>query len=101
MVSDFKFHPKCGMHNITHLAFADDLTVMARGDINSVQILASILTDFGDVSGLRANSLKCSLFLAGVQGAEAQAIEDTLHFARGAFPFRYLGIPLSALRLRG
>lgn len=28
--SAFKFHPKCGMHNITHLAFADDLIVMAR-----------------------------------------------------------------------
>lgn len=99
--SAFKFHPKCGLHNITHLAFADDLMVLARGDRPSVQILANILTEFGEVSGLHANNLKSSLFLAGVQGVETQAIEEALHFTRGSFPFIYLGIPLSASRLRG
>lgn len=50
---------------------------------------------------MHANSLKSSLILAGVQGLEAKAIEDELHFTRGSFPFRYLGIPISASRLRG
>lgn len=27
--SAFQFHPKCGMHSITHLAFADDLMVLS------------------------------------------------------------------------
>lgn len=52
-------------------------------------------------SGLRANRLKSSLFLAGVHGAERKDIEEKLGFAMGAFPFRYLGIPLAASRLRG
>lgn len=99
--SEFNYHPKCGAHHITHLAFADDLMVMARGDLISVNILAIILNEFGETSGLRANSLKSSLFLAGVHGTENQAIENALGFAQGSFPFRYLGIPLSASRLRG
>lgn len=99
--SEYNYHPKCGMHQITHLAFADDLMVLARGDLLSVQKLAEILAEFGETSGLRANRLKSSLFLAGVRGIEKQEIEDVLSFATGSFPFRYLGIPLSASRLKG
>lgn len=99
--SEFNFHAKCAMHNITHLAFADDLMLMARGDPISVEILADILAEFGETSGLRANRLKSSLFLAGVRGSDRAAIENILGFAVGSFPFRYLGIPLAASRLRG
>lgn len=66
--SEFKYHPKCRKHHITHLAFADDLMVMARGDGTLFQLVANILEEFGDVSGLRANRLKSNLFLAGVHG---------------------------------
>lgn len=101
MELNFKFHPKCGMHNNTHLAFADDLIVMARGDHPSVKILAAILQKFGEISGLKANNLKeSSLFLAGVRGIETAAIEDDHHFTKGSLPVRYLGIPLSASRLQ-
>lgn len=64
--SDFKFHPKFRQHWISHLAFADDLMVMAWGYIKSVQILADVLEEFGAVSGLKVNRLKSNLFLAGV-----------------------------------
>lgn len=30
MEISFKFHPKCAMHSIKHLAFVDDLMVMSR-----------------------------------------------------------------------
>lgn len=42
--------------------------VLARGDGTLVQLVANILEEFGDVSGLRANRLKSNLFLAGVHG---------------------------------
>lgn len=89
------------MHQITHLAFADDLMVMARGHLISVQLLENVLQEFGDTSGLRANWLKSSLFLVGVRGAKRTEIEDALGFANGSFPFRYLGIPLLASRFKG
>lgn len=41
--SEFNYHPKCGMHQITHLAFAGDLMVMARGDLISIQLLENVL----------------------------------------------------------
>lgn len=44
--------------------------------------------------------MKSSLFPAGVHRVEAVAIEDSLNFSNGAFPFRYLGIPISASKLR-
>lgn len=68
--SDFKYHPKCRKHMITHLAFADNLMLMARGDTTSVQHLATILAEFGAVSGFQANRLKWNLFLAGVQDTD-------------------------------
>lgn len=85
--SEFNYHPKCRLHQITHLAFADDLMVMARGDSISVQLLANILEEFGEVSGLRANRLKSNRFLAGVNGAERTDIENILGFSIGSFPF--------------
>ncbi|XP_022852082.1 uncharacterized protein LOC111373749 [Olea europaea var. sylvestris] len=33
---DFNYHPKCGPLKITHLAFADDLMLFARGDSTSI-----------------------------------------------------------------
>lgn len=99
--SEFNYHPKYALHNIAPLAFADDLMLMTGGDPISVEILADILTEFGEVSGLRANRLKSSVFLAGVRGADRVAVENILEFAEGSFIFRYLGIPLAASRLRG
>lgn len=32
ITQEFNYHPRCGKLKITHLAFADDLMLMARGD---------------------------------------------------------------------
>lgn len=89
------------MHKITHLAFADHLMVMTRGDVGSVQVRANILVEFGSISGLQANRLKSNLFMAGVRGLDRAPIEAVLGYTLGSFPFQYLGIPLAANRLRG
>lgn len=65
------------------------------------QVIANTLVEYGSVSGLRANRLKSNIFLAGVSGADREAIGEVLGYAQGVFPFRYLGIPLAANRLRG
>lgn len=38
--------------------------------------------------------------MAGVCGTEHAAIKDIIGFTLGSFPFRYLGIPLAAAKLR-
>jgi len=98
--SGFKFHPRCGKLRLSHLAFADDLMLMARGDIPSVSIIMDSLRDFGLKSGLCANLLKSSLFTAGVYGEELIQLRQLTGIPVGAMPFRYLGVPLVAQRLQ-
>ncbi|KAI3450765.1 hypothetical protein Pfo_007430 [Paulownia fortunei] len=98
--SDFNFHPKCGKLKITHLAFADDLVLMARGDVLSVRILMQCIRDFGNRSGLRINVLKSSIYTAGITGQQLDEIQELTNIPRGSMPFRYLGIPLAAEKLK-
>jgi len=59
--SRFRFHPKCAPLGITHLAFADDVLLLSRGD--RVQVLLQQLLIFGNTSGLNMNVDKCSFTL--------------------------------------
>ncbi|XP_022849628.1 uncharacterized protein LOC111371725 [Olea europaea var. sylvestris] len=78
---DFNYHPKCGPLKITHLAFADDLMLFARGDV-------------------MLNILKSSLFTTGIHGELLEDILQLTHVLRDRMPFRYLGIPLASGKLK-
>ena len=52
---NFRFHPKCEVQGITHLAFADDVLLLSRGDSSSVHCLLQQITLFGKTSGLYIN----------------------------------------------
>jgi len=97
---DFSFHPKCNKLCISHLIFADDIMLMSRGDPISVSMLMDCLKDFVATSGLSANMGKSSVFTAGLQGEDLQDILSITGFQRGSMPFRYLGLPLVAQKLR-
>ncbi|KAK4348291.1 hypothetical protein RND71_034630 [Anisodus tanguticus] len=99
-IAGFNYHPQCGALRITHLAFADDLMLMSRGDAPSVRILMDCLDTFRKCSGLCANSTKSSLFTAGVSNHDLNEIQDLTGFDTGSMPFRYLGIPMAADKLR-
>lgn len=55
---NFNFHPKCEKVGLTDLAFADDIMVFSRGDVESVAILFHTLQIFGSSSGLEINLSK-------------------------------------------
>ncbi|XP_073263197.1 uncharacterized protein [Populus alba] len=95
----FRFHPKCELQGISHLAFADDILLLSRGDPSSVQCLLSQLSLFGQTSGLDINPQKSSIFFGGVADAQKQVILSMSGFKEGSFPFTYLGVPLSPHRL--
>jgi len=59
---DFHFHLKCNVHDICHLAFADDLLLLSRGDRHSVSIIFQQLIIFGQTSGLTINAAKSSIY---------------------------------------
>ncbi|XP_022880540.1 uncharacterized protein LOC111397792 [Olea europaea var. sylvestris] len=71
-----------------------------RGDIMSVQILMDCLSNFGNASGLRMNTLKSSLFTAGIHGQELEEIQALTNIPKVTMPFRYLGIPLASVKLK-
>ncbi|GFY84194.1 hypothetical protein Acr_03g0009680 [Actinidia rufa] len=97
--ADFNFHPKCGGLKITHLAFADDLVLLSRGDPKSVYLLMQNLSHFGECSGLKVSISKSSLFAAGINSEDLDSIKEISGFSQGSFPFRYLGIPVADSRL--
>ena len=96
---DFNFHPKCTKMNITHLAFADDLILFARGDPTSVGLSIECMKNFGDCYGLCINVFKSNVFMAKICSEEVDEIKAITGFNMGEFPFRYLGIPVAASRL--
>lgn len=49
-VPDFNFHPKFEKLKITHLMFASDLLLFARGDLVSIQLLFQAFQKFSSCS---------------------------------------------------
>ena len=96
---EFHYHSKCSSHAIFHLAFANDVLLLCRGDRSSVNVLHQQLLVFGRTSGLDINASKSSIYFGGVDDrVKIQILQDT-GFLEGSFPFRYLGVPLSPHRL--
>lgn len=100
LAPDFNFHPKCKPLGITHLAYANDILLISRGDFGSVNILMKCLNDFRDMTGLHTNVLKSNLFCAGVSDIVRYDLRQLTGFQMGVFPFRYLGIPIASTKLK-
>ncbi|XP_073149181.1 uncharacterized protein [Henckelia pumila] len=96
---DFQFHPRCEALSITHLVYADDLLILAKGETQSVKILLDCVDKFGKTAGLRANALKSNIFLVAVKEPVRREIIRMSGYQEGSFPFCYLEIPLTAWRL--
>jgi len=96
---DFHFHPKCSSLGISHLAFANDILLLCRCDLASVNILFQQLQVFGRMSRLVINANKSSIFFSGVGEVAKHDILQYTSFSEGSFPFKYLEVPLSPYRL--
>ncbi|XP_058726861.1 uncharacterized protein LOC131598262 [Vicia villosa] len=95
----FKFHPRCDKLDITHISFADDLMLFARGDLQSVETLMNKFQKFSCATGLKAHPGKCRVYFGGVEHRERKAILASTGFSEGELPFKYLGVPLSSKKL--
>ena len=95
----FKFHPKCLKLRLTHLRFADDLLIFAEASLRSIQTIKAALIEFENLSGLKANPSKSSLFCSGVSIRVKQLLLDVLKMNLGTLPVRYLRVPFITTRL--
>lgn len=79
----FYYHPRCCSLGIPHLSFADDLFVLAGATPRSMTAIKAALVEFEELSGLRPNLQKSTLFLAGVDEAERGQLCDILGIQEG------------------
>lgn len=63
---EFSYNPRCANLGITHLCFADDLLLLARGDLQSVITLMKCFDIFAQASGLQTNRDKSSIYFGGI-----------------------------------
>ncbi|XP_074305227.1 uncharacterized protein LOC141640275 [Silene latifolia] len=84
---------------LTHLMFADDLLFFSKGDTTSIIILLRSFATFSAATGLRMNNLKSNIYFNGVHSSTKSDILQVSSFSEGIFPFKYLGVPISAGKL--
>lgn len=90
--SGFQFHPKCSSLKLTHLCFADDLLLFSAANLSSLRVIHGVLEEFEELSGLKSNPAKSSVFVADLELRAKQVLLDFLQIPEGSLPVRYLGL---------
>nr|XP_009762280.1 PREDICTED: uncharacterized protein LOC104214325 [Nicotiana sylvestris] len=96
---EYKYHHRCSKLGITHLSFADDLLLFARGDIPYVTQLQQCLNQFYRASRLQANQTKSFIYYGGVTQVVKDEMQQIFGYSRGELPVKYLGVPLSTKKM--
>lgn len=82
------------------LQYADDTILFMDHDLDKARNLKLILCAFEQLSGLKINFHKSEIFCFGDAKEHEQAYSDLFGCKAGAYPFRYLGIPMHFRKLR-
>ncbi|XP_074291945.1 uncharacterized protein LOC141618761 [Silene latifolia] len=96
----FHFHPLCKPMRLTHLMFADDLFLFCKGDARSIMVLLRAYESFSRASGLKMNPQKSCAYFNGVPSGLKKEILSVSGIKEGSLPFKYLGVPITAGRLK-
>ncbi|KAL0297922.1 UNVERIFIED_CONTAM: hypothetical protein Sangu_3171000 [Sesamum angustifolium] len=95
----FAYHWQCKDLGLFQLSFADDLILLCKAEVRSVDLFRRGLDLFASLSGLHTNPQKSHLILSKAANGVRTALLETLGFQEGRLPLRYLGLPLIASRL--
>jgi hypothetical protein len=77
----------------------NDLLIFIVADMASITIVKNVLGEFEELSGLKANPSKSTVFCAGVPVDLKHDLLNYLQMEEGILPVRYLGVPLISKRL--
>ncbi|GAA0159091.1 hypothetical protein LIER_15958 [Lithospermum erythrorhizon] len=64
---NFEYHRGCKKINLVNMSFADDLFIMCGAKGKSMQLVKSVLEEFGEYSGFKHNLAKSSCYFAGTR----------------------------------
>jgi hypothetical protein len=81
------------------LQYADDTILLLEDDLKKTKNLKMVLGAFEKLSCLKINFHKSELFSFGETRERVAEYVDLFGCKEGAFPFRYLGIPMSYRKL--
>ncbi|KAL0292139.1 UNVERIFIED_CONTAM: Retrovirus-related Pol polyprotein from type-2 retrotransposable element R2DM [Sesamum radiatum] len=95
----FAYHWQCKELGLFQLSFADDLILLCKAEVRSVDLFRRGLELFASLSGLHTNPQKSHLILSKAANGVRTSLLETLGFQEGRLPLRYLGLPLIASRL--
>ncbi|XP_057543234.1 uncharacterized protein LOC130821463 [Amaranthus tricolor] len=95
---DFNFHPRCFKLKLNHLAFANDLMMFCKGDMQSIKNVSQAVKLFSSSSGLFANNTKSWIYLAGVSNDFRAYAANTLDFAFECLLVQYLSMSVTSKR---
>lgn len=90
-VGDTKFHTS---------QFTDDMLLFFGGSSSSAAVIKLILDAFSSSSRLKINYQKSAIITISLQGNQASSLANIFGCSTYGFPFKYLGLPLSAKKLR-
>ena len=85
---------------VISMQYADDTLLFLKADKDCAMNLKWLLSCFEQLSGMRINFHKCDLVPINVDPEEAQIFAQILSCKLGAFPLKYLGVPLHHSKLR-
>nr|XP_027066533.1 uncharacterized protein LOC113692333 [Coffea arabica] len=84
-----------GCPGVTHLAFADDVLILANGSATALRRVMRVLEAYQRSSGQMLNAHKSGYLVhPSLSVARRRVIERITGFSRQVFPTRYLGFPL-------
>lgn len=81
----FSYHPRCAKLSISHLCFAVDLLLFAKGNLKSVITLIEQFDIFAQASGLQANKEKSFIYFGGVSNEEKMHITQAIGLTRANY----------------
>jgi hypothetical protein len=84
---------------ISHLQYVDDTMILIYNNDLAIANLKFLLISFELLSSLKINYHKSEVIVMGVSLEEQAGVANLLNCQVGAFPFKYLGFPMSDRKL--
>lgn len=98
-LKNFALHPKCRKPMVTTLAFVDDLLILTKPIVMSLQSIMKTLSSFYNFSKLQTYRQKSHKLLAGLTNRQISVCLNITNMLPLDFDMAYLGIPLVTKRI--
>jgi hypothetical protein len=84
---------------LSHLQYADDTVILLQYSPENLRNIRLILSCYEVMSGMKINFEKSEIFTIGLTDEEQCLAANCLGCKIGAFPMKYLGMPVSSMKI--